>query len=77
MCVIIQTFVIIAIMFADNPKSKLSFLMVNRITKVTFLGIQFIQLLRDQISFYNLLILSHIGALLTMPSLVEKRTYGC
>ena len=75
MCLIIQTFIImVAVIFADNPKSKLPFLIINRITKVTFLGIQVIQLLRGKISFYDLLILSHIGGLLTMPSLIEKPT---
>jgi len=78
MCLIIQTFIImVAVIFADNPKSKHYFLIINRITKVTFLGIQVIQLLRGQISFYDLLILSHIGGLLTMPSLIEKQAYGC
>ena len=73
MGLIIQTSIImVAVIFADNPKSKRSFLIINRITKITFLGIQVIQLLRGQISFYNLLILSHIGGLLTMPSLVAQ-----
>jgi len=59
-------------MLADNVESKRSFLQVNRVMKFTFLTIQVIQLVRSQISYYNLLILSHMGGLLTVPLLIEE-----
>jgi hypothetical protein len=63
------TIVMIFVMLGDNLETKRSFLKINKITKVVFLAIQLTQLLRCRISFYNLLILSHI---LLIPLLVEK-----
>ena len=63
-------FLIVAL--GDNLETKRTFLMMNRIARTMFLGVQVIQLLRRQISFYDLLILSHIQSFLAIPFLVAQ-----
>jgi hypothetical protein len=55
-----------------NLHTKRTFLNINRITQTIFLGTQVIQLLRSQLSFYDLLILSLIHSLLALPFLVHE-----
>ena len=70
MALVVQTSIVIFfVIFGDNRELKRSFLRVNRVLRFTFLGVEVIQ--QGQISYYNLLILSHMGGLLSVPLLIE------